>query len=219
MSRSIAFANIENTFRFSSKEELIDIALESVVELSDGCKEAGFGDDIFKNFMLLGVKMSVAREGALNNDEKYIIDEVLGKLIAGGLDTIYEIANEESSENDYEMLEKIIGFGDAVAMPLLYLILAFAYIDGTIEDEFAERLDRIYNLTMHLTELESDVVEWFEAYEGLHTLVEIVARFKGVKESELRDTIDSLIDKEILFSCETITGPKYGLMKMWKIYN
>ena len=214
MSRSIAFANIENTFRLSSKEELIDIALESVVELSDGCKEAGFGDDIFKNFMLLGVKMSVARQGALNNDEKYIIDEVLGKLIAGGLDTIYEIANEESSENDYEMLEKIVRFGNAVAMPLLYLILAFAYIDGTIEDEFAERLDRIYNLTMHLTELESDVVEWFEAYEGLHTLVEIVARFKGVKESELRDTIDNLIDIGVLFSCETITGPKYGLMKL-----
>mgnify|MGYP003320175259 CR=1 FL=1 len=65
---------------------------------------------------------------------------------------------------------------------------------------------------MHLTELESDVVEWFEAYEGLHTLVEIFARFKGVKESELRDTIDNLIDIGVLFSCETITGPKYGLM-------
>ena len=212
MSRSIAFANIENTFRFSSKEELIEIALESVVELLDGCKEAGFGDDIFKNFLLLGAKMSVARQGALNNDEKYIIDEVFGKLFTGGLDTIYEIVNEESGESDYAMLEKIAEVGEAVAMPLLYLILAFAYVDGTIEEDFAERLDRMYNLTMDLTELESDVVEWFEAYEGLHTLVEIVTRFKGVKESELRNAIDNLIDMGVLFSCETITGPKYGLM-------
>ena len=212
MGKSMVFRNLEKEFQFASKEALVDMALESVVELSVGCKEAGFGDDIFKNFMLLGVKMSVARQGALNNDEKYIIDEVFGKLIAGGLDTIYEIANEESGESDYEMLERILEVGDVVAMPLLYLILAFAYIDGTIEDDFAERLDRIYNLTMHLTELESDVVEWFEAYEGLHTLVEIVARFKGVKESELRNAIDNLIDRGVLFSCDTITGPKYGIM-------
>ena len=156
--------------------------------------------------------MSVARQGALNNDEKYIIDEVFGKLFTGGLDTIYEIVNEESGESDYAMLEKIVEVGEAVAMPLLYLILSFAYVDGTIEEDFAERLDRMYNLTMDLTELESDVVEWFEAYEGLHTLVEIVARFKGVKESEIRNTIDNLIDKGVLFLCDTITGPKYGIM-------
>ena len=212
MGRSMVFRNLEKEFQFASKEALVDMALESVVELSDGCNEAGFGADIFKNFLLLGAKMSVARQGALNNDEKYIIDEVFGKLFPGGLDTIYEIVNEESGESDYEMLERIAEVGEAVAMPLLYLILAFAYIDGTIEDDFAERLDRIYNLTMHLTELESDVVEWFEAYDGLHTLVEIVARFKGVKEFELRNTIDNLIDMGVLFSCDTITGPKYGLM-------
>ena len=204
----MVFRKLEREFQFASKEALVDMALESVVELSDGCNEAGFGADILKNFLLLGAKMSVARQGALNNDEKYIIDEVLGKLFTGGL----EIANEESGESDYEMLERIAEVGEAVAMPLLYLILAFAYVDGTIEEDFAERLDRIYNLTMDLTELESDIVEWFEAYEGLHTLVEIVTRFKGVKESELRNAIDNLIDMGVLFSCDTITGPKYGIM-------
>lgn len=228
MGRSNMFANIENTFQFASKEEIIDIALTSVAELSEGCEEVGFGENTFRNLLLLGVKMGVAREGNLNDDEKDIIDGVFGKLINGGLDVIYGIANEKSSENDYVLLEQIVQVGNVVAMPLLYYILALAYVDGTIEEDFAERLDSIYgtNLLIEfmnsgleevptpkipLTELETNIVKWFEVDDTLHTLSDVQAQFVGIEASELQNALDSLVDKGVLYSCETIMGNTYGL--------
>ena len=34
----MVFRNLEKEFQFASKEALVDMALESVVELLDGCK-------------------------------------------------------------------------------------------------------------------------------------------------------------------------------------
>ena len=50
------------------------------------------------------------------------------------------------SDDDYDLAKKIVALGPPVAIPFLYFILSFAYIDGKVDDGVVDKLDDIWGL-------------------------------------------------------------------------
>ena len=144
MSRSNMFANHENKFEFASKEELIAIALSSAKELSEQINGFGFGDQMTFMLLIIGTKLGVAGDGDINSDEEELIDEVFGRLWNGDMSEVYDMIEIGISDDDYEIVSKITQLGNHIAMPFLYYVFSFAYIDGEFEDEVAEKLDSLF---------------------------------------------------------------------------
>ena len=127
------------------------------------------------------------------------------------------------------MVQQLIELGNSVAVPFLYYILSFAYIDGEIEDDVAEKLDNMFGMCLleefiqnseeavpapqiGLTKFEADIVKWFQSDAQLGTLDEAVAYFPEKTQKEIQEVLDSLIDKEILAKVETAIGYMYVLL-------
>lgn len=224
--RSNMFANIENKFEFAEKDEIVGTALSSLGELYEAL---GSMEDRLKfGIMVIGAKLGVAGDGVLNQQEKELIDEVFGLIWNRSMDEIYQMVGADIGDDDYNAVEMLTNLGNAVAMPFLYFALSFAYIDGTIEDDVAERLDGLFGINLladfiesgqeevpapkiRLTGLEAEIVSWFEEDEDLHPLKEIQAHFAGKSDSEIQEALDSLVEKGILYGGANIINNMYGL--------
>ncbi len=224
--RSNMFANIENKFEFAEKDEIVGTALNSLGELFEAMDS--MEDQVKFGVMVLGAKLGVAGDGVLNQPEKELIDEVFGRIWNGSMDDIYQMVGADIEDSDYNMVEMLTKLGNPVAMPFLYYTLSFAYIDGTIEDDVAERLDGLFGMNLladfiqsgqeevpapkiRLTGLEAEIVSWFKEDDTLHPLKEIQSHFAGKSNSEIQQALDSLVDKGILYGGANIINNMYGL--------
>ena len=190
--RSNIFANIENKFAFASEEEIIETALSSMGELIG--ELSSFDDKIKFYIVILGAKLGVAGDGKINDKEKMLIDTVLDQIWNGDKEEIYKLVGEALEDSDYGFVENLIQLGNSVAMPLLYYILSFAYIDGVFEDDVAEKLDSLFGMTLmmdffdsdmeeiptqknKLTGFEAEIVAWFQSDDRLRSLKKIQTHF------------------------------------------
>lgn len=224
--RSNLFANIENQFEFASKEEITEIAQSSIRELFSAIAslppEAKFG------VVCLGVRLGVAGDGVLNQDEKNLIDAVLGIAWKGPMSQLYDMVSGEISEDNYETVELLNELGNEVAMPFLYFTLSFAYIDGKIEDEVANRLDSLFGMNLltafmqsgeeevptpkiRITELEAEIVSWFQEEDRFCNVKEIQKHFPDRTEAEIQEAMDDLYEKGIVYGGKDIVGGMYAL--------
>ncbi len=226
MERSNMFANIENIFKFAEKEEIISTALSSLGELLNAIDH--MDDQVKFGIMLVGAQLGVAGDGVLNSQEKELIDEVFGRIWNGSMSEIYDMVGVDIQESDYDMVQNVIQLGNPVAMPFLYYILSFAYIDGEIEDDVAERLDGLFGMNLLidfmqsgaeevtssqicLTDLEAEIVSWFREDDTLHSLKEIQAHFSSKSKIEVQKALDNLVDRGILYGGANIAGNMYAL--------
>lgn len=229
MSRSNMFANHENKFEFASKEELIATALGSAQELFEQLDGADDGGQMAFMLLIIGTKLGVAGDGVINSDEKALIDEVFGRIWNGNMSDVYDMIGTEISDDDYDMVSKITQLGNHIAMPFLYYIFSFAYIDGEFEDEVAEKLDGLFGMnflvdfmqsgmeevpapSVRLTDFEAEIVEWFQEEDTLIPLKDIVAHFPGKTKTEVQKALDSLVDKGVMYGGANIVGNMYGLV-------
>lgn len=225
--RSNMFANIENKFEFADEEAITATALSSLGELFDAMGD-NFEDNAKFGTMVIGAKLGVAGDGVINAQEKALINEVFGKVWNGSMDDIYDMVGADIEESDYNMVQMLTQLGNTVAMPFLYYVLSFAYIDGEIEDDVAERLDGLFGMNLladfiqsgqeevpapkiRLTGLEADIVKWFQSDDQLRPLNDIVAHFPDKSRSEVQKALDSLVDKGVLYGGANIIGHMYGL--------
>ncbi len=229
MKRSNMFANIENKFEFATKDEIVNTALSSISDFLTELDQIGLNDDETKlGIMVIGAKLGVSGDGIINNQEKMLIDNVFGRIIKGSLNNIYDMIDSSITEADYDLIATVIQAGNQIAIPLLYYILSFAYIDGKIEDKVAERLDSIFGMSLlvdfiqsgaeevpapqiRLTGFEAEIVSWFKQNDTLHPLDEIQAHFYTKSKNEVKKTLDSLVDKGILYGGDNIIYCMYGL--------
>lgn len=226
MGRSNMFANIENKFEFAEKEEIVATALSSLGELFEAIDQ--MEDQVKFGIMVIGAKLGVAGDGVLNSQEKELIDEVFGRIWNGSMEEIYDMVGADIQESDYDLVQNITQLGNPVAMPFLYYTLSFAYIDGEIEDDVAERLDGLFGMNLlvdfmqsgeeevpapkiRLTGLEAEIVSWFQEDDTLHPLKDIQAHFSSKSKAEVQKALDSLVDKGILYGGANIIGNMYGL--------
>ena len=228
MGRSNMFANIENKFEFLEKSKITKIALGALGEFMEALEEKD--NQVIFGIMILGAKLGVAGDGILNRQEKELIDAVFGRFWNGSMDEIYEMVNVEIEEKDYNMVEMLTQLGNSFSIPFLYYILSFAYIDGVIEDDVAERLDRLFGMTLltdfiqsdekevtttrkvQLTDLEAEIVHWFQEEDTGYPLKNIQAHFSDRSKKEVQKALDGLVDKGIIWGGDNIIENMYFLV-------
>ncbi len=228
MSRGNLFANIEDKFRSADKEKIFKVALASIRDFFDAFDAIEQLEDNYKfGTMVVGARIGVAGGGRLNSQEKELIDEIFGRVWKGSMEEIYEKVGADIRDDDYEMVKGITQVGNAVAMPYLYYILSFAYIDGKIEDGIAERLESLFSANLlagffqsgmeevpaqkiGLSGLEGEIVRWYKEDDKLRPLNEIQEHFSSRSDDEVQAALDSLVEKDILMCAETIVGKMYG---------
>lgn len=228
MSRGNLFANIEDKFRSADKEKIFKVALASIRDFFDAFEAIEQLEDNYKfGTMVVGARIGVAGGGRLNSQEKELIDEIFGRVWKGSMEEVYEMVGANIRDDDYEMVKGITMSGNAVAMPYLYYILSFAYIDGKIEDGIAERLESLFSSNLlagffqsgmeevtaqkiGLSGLEGEIVRWYKEDDKLRPLNEIQEHFSNRSIDEVQAALDSLVEKDILMCAETIVGKMYG---------
>lgn len=225
--RSNMFANIENKFEFATEKEIVDTALCSLAEFIEATPNFSKGPKL--SAIILGTRLGVVGDGIINSKEKMLINEVFGKIWKGSMEEIYDAVNSAIKEEDYDLVRLLTQLGNHVAMPFLYYVLSFAYIDGVFEDEVAEKLDGIFGINLlgeflssdleevpapkiKLTGFEAEIVRWFQSCDTLIPLKEIQSHFSHKSKSAVKAALDSLCKKNILFGGENIINDLYGLV-------
>ena len=140
---------LEN-FASTSEQELMDWGVQSLCDFS-----AATGVTSAKSLMLtviFSAKIGTGGVKKLSSKQKKLVDHVFSTVLNynDNMEVIYDMIQTESiPESTYSPFETIGKAGDRLAgMPLLYHILCFAYIDGTIKPEIAERLENIFGLVL-----------------------------------------------------------------------
>lgn len=138
-------AQYQAAFKNASEEEIIGTALNS---LSDFIDQSGMHtpEKIFQA-MVLSAKIGIAtKTGSLNDKEKKITDEVFSRIWNGDIEEIYEMLSQEIEEGEFMWLQ-LVG-SSPVGIELLKYILAFAYIDGKMDEAIAEKLEECFGMAL-----------------------------------------------------------------------
>ena len=132
-------------FQNASEETIIGTAVNSI---GDFINQSGMKTPqrIFQA-MVIAAKVGIAtKTGSLNDKEKQISDEVFGRIWKGDMETIYAMLSQEIEEGEYQFLQ-VVG-ATPIGIELLKFILAFAYIDGEVDEAIAERLEGCFGVAL-----------------------------------------------------------------------
>ena len=230
MARGNIFANLENKFQYATESQIIDMALDA---LGRAVVAAGTDNDAhIAGIIILGARVGFDENGSLNEKEKKLVREVIGKAMDADLETnVFPMVSQKLKKEDFDTLELINQLGPAVALPTLEYILACAYVDGKINDSTAEKLEGIFGLSLlagffasglesvpapirkvELTSLEKRIYEAFKGDDSLSTVDEVCGKMRGEPEYQVKNALDSLCGKDILYKAETAVGDMYGLI-------
>ena len=132
-------------FDNASEEAIIGTAVNSIGTFVDqsGMKTP---EKIFQA-MIIAAKVGVStKTGSLNEKEKQLSDEVFGNIWNGDMEQIYDMLSQEANEGEYQFLQ-LVG-STPIGIELLKFILAFAYIDGEMDEAIAERLEGCFGAAL-----------------------------------------------------------------------
>ena len=177
--------------------------------------------------LLIAAEIGIEGKKQINTKEKRLVDGVFGNMYTN-MTGVYNFITQPVEEDKWRLIESLAQGGTRLGMPLLKFILCFAYVDGQLGDETAERLENAFGMTLiadffageaeevpqpsvRLTGLESEIVEWFRANDELKKLKDIQSHFSGKSKTEIQTALDSLCEKEILYKMDTISGVTYSL--------
>ena len=223
--RSNMFSNIESKFKNATKQEIINTALDSSIDFIEAVP--AIENTAKYQAMVVLTRLGVYGDGIISLHEEKLIDLVFGPLWIGPKEELYEMIAIPIEEADYKLVELFMGLSKKAAIPMLQFILSFAYIDGVIEDDVAERLDSLFGMslldsfvqsgheevpvTTAVTSLEDDIVSWFSKDNAMHKLSDIQSQFSERSHDEIQEALDSLVDKGILIGGPNIVGNMYFL--------
>lgn len=148
------FVNLENKFKAKTDNEITQLALESLAEIFDAL--SGFDDGKSFQIALVAAKIGVGGDGEINEKEKSLIDNVLGKVWTGPMQLVYDFLNCPIEDFDYALIQSIVNMGNQFAEPFLNFMFCFAYIDNELECDVAEKLESIFGITLLMHCFQSD---------------------------------------------------------------
>lgn len=134
----------QNAFKNASEEEILEMAKASI---SNFISQSGMHTPkLIFQAMIWGANVGVAtKSGSLNEKEKKITDEVFNNW-NGDMEDIYAMISQEVKEEEFQFF-KMVGM-TPVGIEMLKYILAFAYIDGEMEEEIAEKLEDCFGMAL-----------------------------------------------------------------------
>lgn len=148
------FNSLANQFKNKSESEILSMAMDLRREFVIVISQATNSNVIFKSLLLAA---AIGVEGKqLNDKEKRLVD-VFFNDICTNMESIYDVIAEPLTEENWERIKVLSTVGVAAGMPFLKLILCFAYVDGFLSDEIAEKLEQVFGLILSAAYLMGDM--------------------------------------------------------------
>lgn len=236
--RSNMFRNMENQFEFCSTEEITEKTMDAMNSLVIGLQEREHEKDTIVKLLVIGARIGVAsKDGKLNKQENDLFDATFCKLLSGDVESLREMVASGENESDEDIVKALTGYGNDIAMPFLFLILGYAYIDGEVDDEVLGRMDTIFGMNLlgvffesgleevpaplvRLTDLEAEIVEWMQEDDKLVSLDKpmvdnppVTEQFPDYTRDELERALDGLCEKGIAYKSDAfVIGEFYALI-------
>lgn len=222
------FSIIEKEFKNVDKEAITEIVISSLEELMYTVQD--FPNEAKIGIMITGSRLGVSGDGVVSEEEKKLICEVYRRFCAKDkINEIIDIIGTEIEDSDYERARKVTELGTDTAMAFLRYVLGFAYIDGMIESDIAEKLDKIFEKTIadsinrakplcqHFTMygFEAEIANWFESLnelgEPVQTLQSILDHYPNKNKNEVQKALNRLVNKDVLNTFDCCGSPMYLL--------
>ena len=228
--RGNLFANIENEYREMSLEDLKTDARENLEKLILGAQAQGQNLQAAVMMSLSCADIGLENKSELTEPEKSLISAVFHPLLNMTDDELYDILCRPSDPQLDVILPAVSKLGNTVAIPVLHLVLCFAYADGEISDELAQKLENYLGVNLiaeffqsgaesvpsqtvsnTLSELEAQIVLWFKETGTLHGPDETQAHFSASSSKDVQRALEHLRELDILFGGPDLFGNLYGL--------
>lgn len=148
--------DIDKQFKRVTKDELIEKALDSARKIIEAFRDNNQGMELSLRLLVFGAKLGLAGDGVINEAEREFISRVFGPIVDGDVLDVYDRIGNEIDESDYELVRVLTEKGNDVVMPFLHFILSFAYIDQTLEEEVAKRLEVLFGLNVFAEVIQDD---------------------------------------------------------------
>ena len=146
MSTGNFFNDLVNQIKSKTESEILSIATDSMREFIPASQMTD-AKRIFQ-VLLLAATIGVEGKKQLNAKEKRLIDDFFGDLCSD-ISIVYEFIAQPITEKEWGVLEMFPNMGGvAVGLPLLKLILCFAFVDGKLSNDIAEKLENIFGIVL-----------------------------------------------------------------------
>lgn len=224
------FKLYKNEFRGLSTKQIYTKMREITILLCELFEEVELGGSLGGQILFVAANIGISGDGILTENEKELIDVVFEGIVKGPKDVLYDMLVEPIKDNTYDIIKKIIDIRHSGVNNLLLLfIIGFAIIDGKIEEDIEKKLDSIYGIhflgeffksglesvpvveeDVEIDELESKILEYIKPDTG-YPFNKICKKFKEYSEEELKDALDNLCEKGILYGGEQFFDCTYFL--------
>ena len=144
-------AMLQKAFRETPMTDIVSQAKTSLerfvdgFELSDEAKNSGL--DEYKPFQIaygigiVGARTGIAcKTGQLTEKQLFLTDSVFGEILPDGMDDLYKLLTSPTADIERDLVFLAIAGTGGFVFELLKLILAFAYVDGEMDESTTERL-------------------------------------------------------------------------------
>lgn len=222
--RSNMFANIECKYKYATEEEILD----SIPRSGQGILQSGLDLEMLGNVLQMCTHFGLGGKGKLSDKQKKAVDIFLGTFLASGsVDDMYDDLSCDIDEGHYNLISALAQLDPQSAMAVLHYILALVYIDGTLDDEKAEFLDRTFGQALlmnflqsgeeevpgpfvSLSGLEADIAKYFDENDPLLSLDQICELFPDADRDDVEESLENLLQEEILYKADTAIGSMYA---------
>ena len=144
------FCSVLNKLSSASKQTLMDTAANSLADFLE-ITQITSGQSIMQTIAICAVIGTGGLE-TISENQKELIDYVFSNVLGynGSMERFYQtLMRTPLTEDLYMPIENIAANGNpSVGMPLLYFILSFAYIDGSLKPDISKRLESIFSLVL-----------------------------------------------------------------------
>lgn len=166
-------------------------------------------------------------KGKLSDKQKKAVDVFLGTFLASGsVDDMYDDLSSDIEEGHYNLISALAQLNPQSALAVLHYILALTYIDGTLDDEKAEFLDRTFGQALlmnflqsgeeevpgpfvRLSGLDADIAKYFDENDPMLTLDQVCELFPDADRDDVEKSLEYLLQEEILYLLDTPLGGMY----------
>lgn len=223
--RSNMFANIECKFKYADEEAILD----SIKESGSVILHSGLAEQTITGILLFCANYGLGGNGVLSDKQKKAVDVFLGIMFKGDINDLYNDMCQPLNESEIETIAVLGQLPPDTALAVLHYILAYAYIDGKLDDERAEFLDSTFGQALlmnflqsgeeevpgpfvQLSGLDADIAKYFEENDPLVTYEDVCEQFPNADRDAVKKSLDYLVEEEVLYLADTAVGQMYARM-------
>lgn len=176
------------------------------------CANYGFGDKV-----------------TLSDKQKKAVDVFLGTMVNGDINGLYNDMSRKITDNHTSVITALGQLPPDTALAVLHYILAHVYIDGKLDDERAEFLDKTFGQALlmnflqsgeeevpgpfvQLSGLDADIGQYFDENDPLMTFDDVCKQFPDADRDAVKKSLDYLVEEEVLYIADTAVGKMYARM-------